>query len=180
MSATPGWYSDPTETHSLRYWSGSVWTDDVVDRDVKTESALEIASSGPEVTVVEPSVETGLPTAELVGSPTSQDVHVGVWILLAGLVLGLVAIIATADVRLMRLWFHIAAVISVIAVLAVVILVAKLVMEDHRRAEPTRTSSPTTGRRSLRRRSTQSPEPSPSAWLTEEPPDATDDIDLER
>lgn len=180
MSATPGWYSDPEETHALRYWNGSVWTDDVVDSDVKTKTALDVASlPAPKVTVVEP-IETSVPAAVPIGSLPSQDVHIGVWILLAGLALGLVAIIATADARLMRLWFDVVSVISVIAVVAVVILVSKLVMEDHRQAETTRTSSPTTARRFLHRRSTQSPAQRPSAWETEEPPDPADDLRLDR
>jgi hypothetical protein len=176
MSANPGWYADPTETHALRYWNGSVWTDDVVDRDVKTRSALDVASlPAPEVTVVEPSDPAVVP----VGSPPGRDVHVGVWILLAGLGLGLVAIIVTADARLMRLWFDLAVFISVIAVVAVVMLVSKLVMEDRRRAGTTRTDSPGTARRSLRRRSTPSTAQSPSAWLTEDPPGPTDDVPLD-
>ncbi|HEV3282399.1 MAG TPA: DUF2510 domain-containing protein [Acidimicrobiales bacterium] len=30
----PGWFRDPTGRHELRYWSGSEWTDHVVDGGV--------------------------------------------------------------------------------------------------------------------------------------------------
>ena len=42
MSASPaGWQKDPTGRHELRYWDGSVWTDDVSNAGVTATDVLE-------------------------------------------------------------------------------------------------------------------------------------------
>ena len=168
MSAIPGWYEDPTKAHERRYWNGAVWTDDVIDHDVGTKSARDVALlPAPEVAVVERNVESSAPTAVAAGAPPGDGMHVGVWIALAVLGLGFLAVVATANSHRMHFWFEGGVFIAAIVLVAFVVLMAGLLMTDHHPAEKPRASSPKSSRRSLRRRSPQALEQG-ATWSAQE------------
>ena len=138
MTAIPGWYEDPTKAHGLRYWNGAVWTEDVIDHEVGTRSAPDVtALPSPEVVVqpsIERAVEPRVPTPAAAHAPPSDGVHIGVWIVLGLLGLAFLAVVATANAHRMRLWFEGGVFIAALVLVAFVILVAGLVITDHRRA----------------------------------------------
>ena len=47
----PGWYSDPTSLHELRYWDGSQWTSRVEDGGVEQVAAVSGPANAPDGTV---------------------------------------------------------------------------------------------------------------------------------
>ena len=45
--APPGWYQDPAGSHSLRWWNGSAWTDQLISPPPPRPAAASPAAAGP-------------------------------------------------------------------------------------------------------------------------------------
>ena len=63
MTASAGWFDDPTGAHELRYWDGDEWTDHVADGGVTFRSPPEHRAPAPTRTT-----ETSAPRSLLKGA----------------------------------------------------------------------------------------------------------------
>ncbi len=76
MSASAGWYDDPRDPATLRYWDGVMWTDHVTPKQSPTLAQSHIGQAHP-VPAVQPQASPAQPSAAAANQPFSTPTATG-------------------------------------------------------------------------------------------------------